>query len=141
MKPNKLTPKQQKFCELYTCDPDCFGNGFRSYVKAYGIDATKRGASAGARASASQLLTNPNILAKINELAEPMKMTDQIVDQELSFLIAQRADYGVKIRAISEYNKLRGRISQKLQIERPLEDMSDEELEAIIAEGRKVFAK
>ena len=141
MKPNKLTPKQQKFCELYTCDPDCFGNGFRSYVKAYGIDTGKKGALAGARASASQLLTNPNILQKLNELSEPMKMTDQIVDQELSFLISQRADFRAKIRAISEYNKLRGRIAQKLQIERPYADMSDEELMAAIEEGRKVFAK
>ncbi len=136
-----LTPKQERFCVLYTKDKECFGNGSKAYIEAYSIDPTKKGSLNAARSSASELLTNPNILERIRELTASFKVTDEVVDQELSFLISQRADFTAKIRAISEYNKLRGRISHRLQIERPYEHMTDEELDAAIEEAKRGLGK
>jgi len=136
-----VNQKQERFCQLYALDADCFGNAYKSYVQAYGIDVGKKGASAGARSSASQLLTNPNILKKIRELTKEMQITNEMVDSELSFLILQRADYGAKIRAISEYNRLRGRLDKALNESGELSKLSDPELDSLLAEEQAKIAK
>ena len=59
MKDRKLTPKQQIFCQEYIID----WNGTRAYLKAY--PSVKKDSVA--RANASRLLTNANILNFIND--------------------------------------------------------------------------
>jgi hypothetical protein len=62
------------------------------------------------------LLTNDNILAYTRELYETNDLNDTVVDNELSFLIRQNADYGVKMQAINAYNALKSRIKNKIEI-------------------------
>jgi hypothetical protein len=109
-----LNQKQEKFCQLYASEVEFFGNGTQSYIEAYGIDTSKPGAYNGARASASELLTKPNILKRIDELLEVDGLNDQAVDKELAFVILQKADLGSKVAAIREYNKLKTRVITKL---------------------------
>ena len=57
-----MNERQTKFCQFYAKS----GNAFQSYVDAgYNIKS-----EAGARASSSKLLTNPNIVVKLKELGE-----------------------------------------------------------------------
>lgn len=114
---NELKLRQEKFCQLFASDAEFFGNGVQSYIEAYNIDTSKKGAYAGARASASILLTKPNILARINELLESAVLNDEFVDKQLSFLISQNADFSSKIAAIREYNALKKRITKKIEVE------------------------
>lgn len=107
----KLSPKQLMFCELFASDREFFGNGTESYIEAYDVDLTKKGAYNGARASASRLLTNANILKKINELLDLEGFNDVAVDKQLKFVIAQNADLSSKVAGIREYNKLKSRIT------------------------------
>jgi phage terminase small subunit len=113
----KLNPKQKLFCEYFASDREFFGNGTQAYIEAYDIDTSKKGAYSGARASASALLTKPNILACIDSLLENAVLNDQFVDKQIAFLIAQSADYSAKISAIKEYNALKQRITKKLKVE------------------------
>lgn len=108
-----LTPKQELFCQLFAGDREFFGNGVQAYAEAYDIDLRERGAYAGARASASRLLTDANVLARIDELLEVEGLNDQAVDKQLKFVIAQNADFPSKVAAIREYNKLKARIVDK----------------------------
>lgn len=101
-----LNEKQELFCQLYAADKEFFGNGMQSYMEAYNIPA-KRWKSAAA--SASRLLKDAKVLARINELMELRGLNDQFVDKQLEFLVTQNADFKTKMSAIKEYNQLKKR--------------------------------
>ncbi len=109
----KLNPKQEKFCQLYASDREFFGNGTQSYVEAYKPKKVGNWYNV-ARSRASELLTSPNVLARINEILD-ITLNDAHVDKQLSFVITQNADLSSKTRAIAEYNKLKGRIEEKVK--------------------------
>ena len=112
----KLTPQQELFCQLYAGDREFFGNGVQSYIEAYGVDTSKPGWYRTARACASENLTKPNILERIDEIFEAHGLNDQFVDKQLEKLIIQDADFNTKMKAIAEYNKLKSRITEKKDI-------------------------
>ena len=125
----ELNPQQKLFCELFASDREFFGNGTQSYIEAYNIDVSKPGAYNSARVNAHQLLTKANITDYINTLFEARGLNDTFVDKQLEKLIVQDADFTNKIKAIAEYNKLKGRITQKQEVTikelpKPLEDLT-----------------
>lgn len=67
---------------------------------------------AAARTGASKLLANVSVNAYIDELLEESGLNDQFVDKQLAMLITQNADLHLKLAAIREYNKVRGRGEQ-----------------------------
>lgn len=108
-----LTPQQEKFCQFFVADKGCTGNATQSYIKAYNIDVgdgPEQTSNAAARKRASELFTNRNIKARINEILTQRGLNDQFVDSQLQFLIAQHEDWNVKLKAIKEYNRLNNRI-------------------------------
>ncbi len=105
-----LNPKQSLFCELYATSEEFFGNGVKSYIKAYDC------AYSTAEANASVLLGNTRICEYINSLIELNGFNDQHVDKQLSMMINQHADPRVKIAAIKEYNILKQRITKKVEL-------------------------
>lgn len=110
-----LTPQQEKFCQLYASHREFFGNGVQSYIKAYDIDVGQgegQQSYNSCRSTASEMLTNPNILARVNEIFEERGLNDMFVDKQLLFLITQHADLRVKLEAIKEYNRMRGRTNK-----------------------------
>lgn len=115
-KESGLNLKQTLFCQLFASDREFFGNGVESYIEAYEVDLTKQNAYQTARSSASQLLTKRNILDYINKLLSLAVLNDEFVDKQLSVVILQNADFSSKVSAIKEYNKLKQRIQDKLDI-------------------------
>jgi len=116
MKKRELNPEQELFCKLFATTREFFGNGTQAYIEAYDIDIKHKGAYASARTCASNLLTNLNILDRINELLELGGLSNERVDKELLFLITQDAEFSAKLGAIKEYNQLKNRIQKKLDI-------------------------
>jgi hypothetical protein len=112
--PARLNPKQEKLCQLYASDREFFGNGVESYVEAYEPDQSKKNWYKTACSAASRLLRNVKVSERINELLEQGGLNDQAVDKQLSFLIAQHADFKSKLGAIREYNKLKSRIVERV---------------------------
>lgn len=113
-KKKRLNLKQEKFCQLYASDAEFFGNGVQSYIEAY--DPAKIGNWYNtARSRASELLTSPNILNRVNELFEARGLNDVFVDKQLEKLITQDADFKSKIAAIKEYNAMRQRVVKKIE--------------------------
>lgn len=108
-----LSMHQDKFCRLYATDVEFFGNGVQSYIKAFNVDITNKGAYAASRVEASKLLTKPNVLSRIREYLELAELNDEFVDKEMAFVIAQKNDLGAKMKAINEYNKLKRRIVER----------------------------
>jgi hypothetical protein len=86
-----------------------------SYAAAYGLDLTNQKDYNNAKVAASKLLTNSNILSRINEELDAAGLNDNFVDKQLLFAITQNADLSSKVRAIQEYNKLKQRIIEKLE--------------------------
>jgi hypothetical protein len=111
----KLNPKQEQFCQLYATDREFFGNGVESYVEAYDFDQSKRNWYKTAAAAASRLLKNVKVCERINEILEVNGLNDQAVDKQLSFLVTQHADFGSKLGAIREYNKLKKRVTDRIE--------------------------
>jgi hypothetical protein len=60
-------------------------------------------------------------LAYIREIQPETAIADEIVDTEMMFTIQQRGELGAKVAAINTYNKLKGRIIDKLQTDNKLE--------------------
>jgi phage terminase small subunit len=116
MEDNTLNEKQKLFCKYFVSE-DFFANGFRAYCKAYNIDPEDFKKAQSARVRASELLTNSNILIYINTLLDEAGLNDSFVDKQLLIAITQNADFGSKVKAIAEYNKLKQRIVVKSKIE------------------------
>lgn len=114
MAKKELNLKQKKFCKTYVSQ-EFFANGVQSYIEAYNISVDNGGAYNAARANACQLLTNTNILLYINELLDLSGLNDTFVDKQMTLLITQNADFGSKLGAIREYNKLKSRITEKIE--------------------------
>jgi hypothetical protein len=113
---NKLNAQQELFCQYYiSSNKELFGNGVQSYIEAYNPDTTEKNRYKTTCASASRLLSNDKVINRINELLEEWGLNDQFVDGQLLFLIQQYTDFGSKMRAIWEYNKLKQRITQKIE--------------------------
>ncbi len=129
----KLTPKQELFCKIYTQNTELFGNATLAYAEAYGydfdkLDTTRKkdkdgkditGTSEFDKAYAVCAVDGSRMLknAKINDflrvcLNELLK--DDIVDSELAKVIMQNHDLTVKVNGIKEYNKLKQRITEKI---------------------------
>lgn len=129
----ELTPKQRAFCELFASDRELFGNGVQSYIEAYNVDLSKKGAYNVAKVEAHRLLTKPNVLEEINRIFEARGLNDTFVDKQLEKLITQDAEFSTKIKAIAEYNKLKGRITDKseskvtIEMPVPLTDLRKQE--------------
>ena len=130
----KLNPKQELFCQLYASEAEFFGNGVQAYIEAYDPETSKPNWYKSAQASASRLLSNVIICDRINHLLESKGLNDQNVDKQLLFLINQHADFKSKAAAIKEYNKLKARITEKLDVTtlgqsvNPFKDLTTEEL-------------
>jgi hypothetical protein len=105
-----MTPKQKDFAKYYATHGDCFGNGKQAYMKAYECDPLC------AEAWASRLLRNVKVCVAINDHLEKEGLNDQYVDKQLLFIISQHADMGNKMRAIDQYNKLKGRLKQQMEV-------------------------
>lgn len=111
---SKLNPKWEAFCYYYTGSE--MGNATRAYAKTYNRDTSTTKSYRTAQASASRLLLNVIISKRISELLEKQGLTDEMVDTHLYFLINQFSDFGTKLRAIQEYNRLKGRVTNKIKV-------------------------
>ena len=125
-----LTLKQELFCKIYASDEEYFGNGTKSYLKAfgkYGRNGRERSLNCIGTLSFA-LLQNTKILKRIRELQD-IYMNEIVADKELSFIMLQRNELNPKIKAITEYNKLHGRHSSlKFEFIDPHPKLSDEEI-------------
>lgn len=107
-----LNDKQRLFCKHFV-SKEFFGSGVEAYAEAYGLDLSNQKEYNTAKVNACKLLTNANILLRINEELEDAGLNDNFVDKQLLFAITQNADLSSKVKAISEYNKLKQRIVAK----------------------------
>jgi hypothetical protein len=130
---NELKLKREAFCQYYTKNQEMFGNATRSYAEAFGykLDELSRVVQYKGKGKkrkklpseydlacnvcaveGGKLLRNPQIQERITSLLNEL-LRDDIVDSQLAKIITQDADLQSKVRAINEYNKVRGRIIDK----------------------------
>lgn len=134
---SKINPNQEAFCQYYISE-EFFCNGVKSYMKAYPDSEYNT-----AKNEASVFLTNPYILKRINELLDAEWFNDQYVDKQLFKLVAQDDDKSVKLWWIREYNKLKSRITEKIETKTTWEidvnviNMTPEDVDRQIKEALK----
>jgi hypothetical protein len=134
-----LNAKRELFCRYYTQNTELYGNAVLSYAEAYGYDLAsldrtriyKRDEQGNETlvvetpseydrayhvcgVESSKLLKKPEIQARMTAMLNEL-LKDEVVDSQLAKLIVQDVELPVKVRAIGEYNKLRGRIIDKTQ--------------------------
>lgn len=108
--------RHEYFCQLFATSREFFGNGLQAYAEAYGKDLSDPRQYATARTNSSNLLMDADILARVDQLIEAGGLNDQHVDKQLYLLVTQNADFKAKGVGIAEYNKLKKRITDKLEI-------------------------
>lgn len=106
----KLTVRQERFCQLYTGEGSFFGNGVQAYLEVYDIDTDKPGWYKTACAAASQILSNIKVCNRINELLSDAGLNKEFMDKQLLFVATQNADFTNKMWAIKEYNRITKRV-------------------------------
>jgi hypothetical protein len=111
-----LNPKQEAFCQLYAKSEEFFGNGVQSYLEVYDISKDKPNWYKTACAAVSRELSNVKVCQRISELLEKQGLNNEFIDKQLLFLITQHADFTNKLGAIREFNKLKQRITDKLDL-------------------------
>lgn len=125
-----LNKQQELFCQLYVNGPkELFGNGVWCYVEAYHIKQIGNWYK-NACASASRLLSNVKIIERIRELLESGGFSDENVTKQHLFLINQHSDFPTKMRAISDYYKLKGQYAPEKK-EVKIEGLVDEIFEKL----------
>ena len=122
---DKLTPRQERFCRLYFSSGEFFGNGVWSYIVAYDYDipliglsslnTAQKKAYSVARSGAYDILTKPYIIKEGKKILDSL-IESEVVDRELVKVILQNKDLSSKVSAIREFNKLKGRIQNKLDL-------------------------
>lgn len=147
-----LTAQEEFFCEIYASDREFFGNGVQSYIEAFDITVVNKPRSEfpnektyeACKASAHLLLTNPNLLKRIDQIFEGRGLNDQFVDKKLEFIITQHAELPTMMKGIAEYNKLKKRTTTST-VEHEFgninPEVSDADLKELIKQGEAFFQK
>lgn len=125
-------PKWEIFCHLYASDRDFFGHGTECYAQAYDVDLSDKGAYFSCKASAGRLLTTVSVMERVNEILD-ITINETVIDKELGWTAMQKDDLGAKVSAIKEWNKLKGRITTRLQLSGSVETEATPEQLARIA--------
>lgn len=110
-----ITLAQELFCQYFTSPSEFYGNGTQAYAAAYNLDVNDAKDYGVAKARASALLTSINILTRVDSLLDEKGFNNSNIDKQLLFLITQSADFNAKLGAIKEYNKLKARITEKME--------------------------
>lgn len=120
----KLNLKQDLFCKIFAKDPAIMGNGTQAYMKAYGVNFEN------AKAPANKFLLKPEITARIQHYLSEEGFNNESVDKKHNFLIQQNKDLNVSLKAIQEFNKLKKRVSNQIEIvmPKPLMELEDDEV-------------
>jgi phage terminase small subunit len=128
---DKLTPKQEKFCQKYIE----LGNASEAYRAAYDC---KRSTDKTVWESASKLMADPKVSARITSLQalhqKRHEVTVDSITRELDedrALARQLKQPAPAITAVLGKAKLHGLLEDKVTIKRKLEDLSEEELIAL----------
>lgn len=130
---NDLKIKREAFCQYYTKNQQMFGNATHSYAAAFGYELDEMSrepeyegkgkkkkelpseydlACNVCAVEGNRLLRNPQVQERVTALLNEL-LRDDIVDSQLAKIITQDDDLQSKVRAINEYNKVRGRIIDK----------------------------
>ena len=135
-----VTMKQEIFCQEYI---DSNGNGTTAAIKAFDIknkeiadikekdrtEEQKREYEViinTASTMATEYLRKPNLIKRIDSILEERGFTDESVKLEHSKMLRQNRDYGVKMRAIDSYYKLKGKNeAEKIEINVSKEDKEE----------------
>ena len=117
-----LSEAEKTFVEYYFDQSSpTFGNGTQSVIQAFGEDFFTKGKDginyAYAGQKAYELLRIPEIYKAGMDYMNAQGFNDASVDNQHTFLINQSADMNVKAKGIDMYNKLKGRYTDKKQIE------------------------
>lgn len=119
-----LNLKQDLFCKLFATDPKILGNGSQCYLKAYG------GSYETAKVNANRFLSDERITARINEYLSNEGFNEVNVDKQHLFIINQKKDLNVAMKGIQEFNKLKKRVSNTIElvIPKPIMNWDDDEV-------------
>lgn len=131
-----LTPRQESFCQNYTQNYELFGNATLAYAESYGFDLEAQPKDDAVyeineakekvlvekssyqkmydmcSGSGSRLRRNAKIQERCRQLLNEF-MNDQVIDARLTEIIINGRDEH-SINAIKEYNKLKARITEKI---------------------------
>lgn len=109
----KLTVNEEMFCRaMVDLDGECAGQPKRAYAMAYNPTDPK---AAWVSTEAGKLMKKDNVKKRIDELIEQLGFNNSNVDFEHLKVIKQDRDLSNKMKAISEYNRLKGRGKQSGQ--------------------------
>lgn len=131
---------RELFCQLYSGKGamEYFGNGLKSYAKAYGYEEKMNKAEEElviikyskederkkkrqeilsmqntCKSNANKLLTNTYVIKRCDELLYSL-YDERHMDKELAWAATQRKDVASKVAGIREFNRVKNRVDEKI---------------------------
>lgn len=144
-----LSAEDEDFCQIFAGPTEMFGNGVQSYIRAYKIIVVnkpragkpKEKTYSACKAAAHERLTNPTFLARINEIFEGGGLNESFVDKQLEKVITQDAEFAPKVQAIKEFNRLKKRVTDRVEHVFANDDRTDTDVESRIQKLESFFTK
>lgn len=144
-----LSAEDEDFCQIFAGPTEMFGNGVQSYIRAYKISVVnkprrgnpKEKTYSACKVAAHDRLTNPNFLARINEIFEGGGLNETFVDKQLEKVITQDAEFAPKVQAIKEFNRLKKRVTDRVEHVFANDDRTDTDVESRIQKLENFFTK
>lgn len=129
LSPRTLNLRQDLWCRMYATNPACLGNGTEAYKMVYGTKE-KPVSQDVAKACAGKFLSDDRFTARINEYLEVDGFNNETVDAHHLFLIRQKKDLNVSMKGVQEYNKLKKRVNNVVELimPKPLMELEDDEV-------------
>lgn len=133
---DSLDEKHVEFAKEYSVG-EHRGNGIQSYAKVYNKNLSDKTDYNACRNGTNYILKKDNVIKLIDIFIFNEGLNQAMVDSHLLWLIQQQQDLHAKLGAIKEYNKIAGRITDKLDIKTTSEPinyskLSDEELAELV---------
>lgn len=113
-KEKRLKPKEELFCQYYAKSGVAFGNARLAYAIAFNKPFTTVNQKNVCDTLSQRLFRKVLVYKRVEALLNE-KIDDEIVDKELAKVIQQGDNLHAKVSAITEYNKVRGRITTKIK--------------------------
>lgn len=111
-----LQPQQVTFCIEYVNHTMHTGRGLQAAANAYGYDVTTTKGKTNAYACSNNNLKDIQCGMLIDILLSGMGMNDHAMDKRLFEIAMDRSDNKTAVLAIQEYNKVKNRIQQTIQV-------------------------
>ena len=112
----KIITNHKKFVDTFLFDSTVHNKPHLAYAKVYDKPFNSPVEVKRCVSASSRLMGHPDVLLYMRFMTEKTVFSEEFIDHELGWMATQREELAPKIQAIKEFNRLKGRITEKIEV-------------------------